>query len=113
MWLELIVSKVTGTGTKHNRGIWLKALASLEHTILMERVSFINHSGGQLCFEFHGGIISFIIMKNISFIHRNVPKPDKYGVYISADNKIYLAGIIFQNITLSLHGKCIFHWIIA
>ena len=102
VWFELIDSKVTGTGTKHNRGIWLKALASLEHTILMERVSFINHSGGQLCFEFHGGIISFIIMKNISFIHRNVPKPDKYGVYISADNKIHLAGIIFQNITLSL-----------
>ena len=100
---RLIKSKVKGAATKHVRGIGLKAVASSLSYITIDKVSFIDNSGGHLSFEYQDGIISGLTIKNTLFLHRDVPEPDQYGVYIFISNgDIRAAKIILQNISMSL-----------
>ena len=108
--LLLMNSNVKGTAAGHGKGIWWSAGLTAVSEIIIENVSFIDNSGGQLFFEFHGGDISKFTIDNVLLLNRDVPVPDQYGVRISnTDGEIHSTQkIILRNINMTLGNAFLF-----
>ena len=92
------------------RGLWVKTLPSLFAQaasiiiIHVDGISFIDFSGGQLCLEFHGGLLLDLIVNNTVFSHQQVRTPGhQYGVHILF-NQSDLKVLVLQNVTMSLEN---------
>ena len=106
--LQLMNSTVKGTGKSiihqtGSKGMFVKMFASRAN-ITINGVVFIDNSGGQISFEFHGGPGLDLALNNTMILHQQVQTPSKYGVFISfstneLDDKINL---VLQNVTMSL-----------
>ena len=111
--LNLSNSKLRGTADysaqrNHARGLWINIPSpAIDANIKIDRSSFIDISGCQICTKFYGGAASHLVVKNTEFSHKQVPTPGhQYGIHIfinqtasSIENAFEL-----QNVTLSLNN---------